>query len=224
MAKSALSCLESRDRRDVWNAGLLHGCRFDGEYDIPTLQACNCVPTRLIAFTDASIKKADDAYVHFYEDDYKFERIWRNPKRYLPLIQAYGGAIAPDFSVYREMPLLLQMYNIFRSRSIGYWWARNGINVIPNVRWGNERTYSLCFDGLPKNSIVAIGTHGCVRRIDDRRYFNNSFMEMLDRINPKTVIVYGSASEKLFPPLFVCNIEIICFESEFSRSRKRKAV
>jgi len=221
--KNNLISKEQRDRRDVWNADLLRGCKFVGKYEMPALSACGYVPQKLTSFSDAKIKSADDTYIHCYVDDYKFERIWRMPHKYLPLMQAYGGAITPDFSVYREMPLMQQAYNIYRSRAVGYWWSRNGVKVIPNARWGDKRTYDFCFDGLPNNSVIAVGTHGCVKSCDDRRYFVEGFMKMLEVISPKTVLVYGSASDKIFPPLFVCGVEIIKYESEFSRSRKRGA-
>ena len=215
-----------RDRCDVWNAELLHGCKYDGDYDMPVLPICDIVPQSLIAFTKARAKSknADGSFVHCYEDDYKFECLWRQSKRYLPLMKSYGGAIAPDFSVYREMPIAQQIFNVFRSRAMGYGWTRNGIHVIPNVRWGDERTHKFCFDGLPTNSVLAVGTHGCVKHIDDRHYFIDGFMAMLERLCPKAIVVYGSASDKIFPPLFACNVEIIRFESDFSRSRKKGMV
>jgi len=224
MPKTDLLSDISHDRRDVWNAGLLRGCKFEGKYEMPALPACEYIPEKLTSFTDAKIKAADNAFIHYFEDDYKFEQIWKTPKKYLPLKQAYGGAIAPDFSVYREMPLLQQAYNIFRSRVIGYWWAKNDIRVIPSARWGDRRTYDFCFDGLPKKSVIAVGTHGCVKHFDDKRYFVDGFMKMLEVIMPKTVLVYGSTSDKIFPPLFVYGVEIIGYESDFSRSRKRMVV
>lgn len=30
--------------------------------------------------------------------------------------------------------------------------AKNGVDVIPNVRWGDERTFAFCFDGIPMES------------------------------------------------------------------------
>jgi hypothetical protein len=211
------------DRRDVWNAKLLHWCKFDGKYEMPAIPVCNVVPHKLTAFTEAKTSNGDGSFLHFYMDAYRYERIWRNPMPYLPRVQAYAGAIAPDFSVYREMPLVQQMFNIYRSRVIGYWWSRNGVVVVPNARWGDERTYEFCFDGLPKNSVVAVGTHGCVKHIDDRRHFFNGFMVMLERIQPKAIIIYGSASDKIIPPLFVCKVKIIRFESDFSRLHKKEA-
>jgi hypothetical protein len=212
------------DRRDVWNANLLRGCKYVGKYGMPMMAACDCVPPGVTAFSDASTKKANDTFLHFYEDDYRFERIWRNPKRYLPRVQAYGGAIAPDFSIYREMPRAVQIYNIFRNRAVGYWWSRNGVKVIPNVSWGDEQSYEFCFDGIPQNSLVAIGTHGWVKRVSDRRYFIEGFLKMRDILNPTRIIVYGSASDRIIPPLFAYGVEIIRFESKFSLAHTKKVV
>jgi len=223
MPRAAILSPKLCDRRDIWNAELLRWCSYDGEYEMPVLPACNTIPQRLTAFTDAKIKKADSAFIHFYEDDYKFECIWRTPNRYLPLLQAYGGAIAPDFSVYREMPLPQQVYNIYKSRAVSYWLTRNGVSVIPNVRWGDQRTY-FCFDGLQKNSVLAVGTYGCVKHLDDRRCFTDGFMVMFDRLQPKAIVVYGSTSDKIFLPLFTCNAEIVHFDSDFSLSHKKVVV
>ena len=89
---------------------------------------------------------------HFFEDDYLFERLWRNPKIYLPILKQYNGVILPDFSLYRDMPLVMQLWNIYRSRAIGCWLQSNGIKVIPDVRFGDERTYHCCFVIFNKKS------------------------------------------------------------------------
>lgn len=39
--------------------------------------------------------------VHFYKDDYQFERFWNNPDKYIPLLQQFGAVCSPDFSLYR---------------------------------------------------------------------------------------------------------------------------
>jgi hypothetical protein len=224
MPKNHLINASLRDRRDVWNADLQKLCKYDGYFEMPVLPVCHEIPQKLTAFSKAKIETADASFLHFFEDDYKFERIWRDPHRYLSRIQAYGGVISPDFSVYREMPLLQQMYNIFRSRVIGQWLSRNGVIVVPNIRWGDERTYDCCFDGLPKNSVLAIGTHGCAKHIDDRRCLFDGLMIMRERLQPKAIVVYGSSSERILPPLFMSGIELISFKSDYSLSRQREAV
>lgn len=49
------------------------------------------------------IRNAEVAY--FSKDDFKFNRIWNNPKRYLEFLKNFKGIISPDFSLYRNMPL-----------------------------------------------------------------------------------------------------------------------
>ncbi len=96
--------------------------------------------------------------------------------------------ISPDFSLYRDLPLGVQLWNTYRGRAIGHWLARNGIEVIPNVRWGDERSYAFCFDGVQAGKPVAVGTYGCIgapfdrRHREDRLYFRKGLEAMLDRL------------------------------------------
>ena len=53
------------------------------------------------------------------------------------------------------------------NRAVGCYLQSHGVYVIPNVRWGDERSYTtvelpekFAFLGVPKNSIVSIGTYG----------------------------------------------------------------
>jgi len=214
------------NRRDVWNAELLRGCQFTGKYEFPILPVCNTVPETLIAFSDTRTNLGDGSFIHTFEDDYKFEQIWRYPRRSLARVKAYGGAIAPDFSVYRAMPLAEQIHNVYRSRAIGYWWSQEGMTVIPSVRWGDSRTFEFCFDGIPKGSVVATGTHGCVKRRSDKQHFADGFLIMLERIRPKVVIIYGSDNDCFIPSLFVngYDVEILTFQSKISKAHMKKAM
>ncbi len=60
-----------------------------------------------------------------------FERIWTTPNKYLPIIKKFRGVITPDFSVYRDMPLVMQQWNIYRSRAIGHWLQEKRCNGYP---------------------------------------------------------------------------------------------
>jgi len=208
-------------KKDVFHAWLVEDANFDGKWEMPSIPGVDCRPSKMVSFVEAiSQKNCFDGWVHFYLDDYKFERIWNRPKDYLRRLKKYEGVISPDFSLYRDMPLVMQTWNTYRNRAIGYWLSKNGIRVIPNVRWGDERTYEFCFDGLPQNSVVAVGTHGCVKRREDRGFFENGFLTMLERIHPAEVIVYGRKNDKIFPPLFThaYGVKIVSFESDFSLS------
>lgn len=133
----------------------------------------------------------------------------------------YKGVISPDFSLYRNMPLVMQMWNTYRGRAIAVWLQNNGIEIIPNIRFGDERTFSFCFDGVEENKTVAIGTHGCIKRKEDQTFLKIGIAQMVQRLYPKTIIVYGSAPDSVFKPYTNMGINVIAFESEFSKSRKQ---
>ena len=63
----------------------------------------------MIAFSKAISSKDYEQWVHFYEDDHLFERLWNNPRKYLPILERFQGVILPDFSLYRDMPLVMQL-------------------------------------------------------------------------------------------------------------------
>ena len=110
-------------------------------------------------------------WVHFYIHDDRFEKIWKTPKDYLERLKKYAGIITPDFSVYIGMPYVMQTWNTYRNRTIGYCLQNNGIKIIPNVRWGDERTYDFAFEGLEKGGNFAVSTNGCLQDKFNREYF-----------------------------------------------------
>ena len=136
--------------------------------------------------------KTDDAsnigsVVHFFQDDYKFECLWNNPKPRLSKLKQYAAIMTPQFSIYTEMPAALHMYNIFRSRWVGAYYQAQGLHVIPTVYWGLPQSYWFCFDGIEKGSTVAVTTLG-VRKEKD--FFLQGYNEMLRRIEPENIICY----------------------------------
>lgn len=60
---------------------------------------------------------------------------------------------------------------------------KQGIPVIPNIRWSDEKSFEYCFLGVPKHSIVSKSTHGCIR--------SSTQKEMFKQLEPAAVIVHG---------------------------------
>ena len=81
--------------------------------------------------------------------------------------------------------------------------------------------YNFCFDGIEKFKTVAVGTHGCIKCRVDKDYFKKGLAELVKRLSPKTIIVYGATPNDIFKVYKDAGIEIISFESEFSKSRKQ---
>lgn len=151
----------------------------------------------LIGFDRA--KPDDDKHhnrmVHFFLYDYKFERVWKQPEADLEKLSNYRAVLSPDFSMYLEMNPTMQLYNTFRNRWCGAYWASKGVRVIPTVNWGDESTFDFCFLGIEKGSTVAISTYMATEHnnhSDQKEWFMAGYREMLRRIQPEKIICYNS--------------------------------
>lgn len=184
--------------KDVFHAFLVEDAEFEGELEIPCIKEVDYIPNKFISFSRAIAEDNHNQWVHFYEDDVRFERLWNRPNRYLPILKKFNGVITPDFSVYRDMPLIEQQWNIYRSRAIGHWLQKNEVPVITNVRWGDERTFELSCVGVPTNSIIAVGSHGCIKNVEDKKYFIDGLDYVVKRLAPKTLVVYGTVPDSIF--------------------------
>ncbi len=222
--------------KDIWNAYMADGAIYS-PHDIPFCPTTATeLPHALVTWEEAkAIYKKNisagsdfkcDAYVCFYIDDYKFDGprgIWHDSEHALFVLCHFAGVITPDFSTYQDFPEPLKIYATYRMRLMGYWLGRNGIAVINNVRWGTEETFSYCFDGIPKNSIVCIGTvGGSPRKIEDRDRFESGLRKMIRVLQPHTIIVYGSANYKCFDDLKSQGINIVAFQSQMSSAFERR--
>lgn len=212
------------DRKDVFRAGLVEHARFEGPWEIPVIPSSNHIPDKLLPFDHALSQNRFDHFVHFYIDDERFERIWKRPGDYLERLSKFAGVLSPDFSLYRDLPLGIQLWNTYRGRALGHWLARNGVEVIPNVRWGDERSYAFCFDGIQPEKPVAVGTHGCIQHREDKFYFQKGLEAMLERLRPSAVVVYGFVPAKLFQPCTDAGIPIHQFDSTLQMVHHRRAV
>lgn len=73
----------------------------------------------------------------------------------------------------------------------------NGLDVIPNVSWATEDTYDWCFDGLPKNSVLAVSTNGCIKDKTAYKLFLKGYKEMVKRLGPTKVVLVGPMPKEL---------------------------
>lgn len=208
---------------DVFNTYLLHDAEYAGELEMPALKPQQALPNKLVPFSKAMAKSFTDrnCWICFYEHDIKFMRLWRHPEKYLPKMLEFNGIISPDFSMYRNMPAILQYWSCFMGRAIAHRYQADGGIVIPNVRLSDERSHRYCLDGLPRNSTIAIGTHGCIKRVEDRLHTTMSVREAVRRLSPVRIVVYGSAPDDVFASAIERNIQIVEFKSLFSQTHKK---
>ena len=173
--------------------------RFAGDnpLDIPKLThtPLRRVPDWLIPYRQRSVdrEKVKGAGLHFFVEDYRFEAVWNRPGQVLKGLQTYEAVLTPDFSLYRDWPLVAQMWNVYRSRWCGAYWQANGLTVIPTVSWSTAASYEFCFLGIPRHSVVAVATVGLRWRQDETAHalFVSGFREMVRQLSPSLVLCYG---------------------------------
>ena len=177
------------------NMFLRNDFKGKGIFEIPIIKKEN------ISLKDLSLIGYDklstnnyDKIVHFFLDDYKFESLWNNPEPRIERLSKYKAVLSPQFSLYKEIPMSLKIFNTFRNRWCGAYFQKKGIKVIPSLSWGESDTFWFCFDGIEKGSIVAVSTLG-VRK--EKELFMQGYHELLRKIQPSAIICYGKPFEEM---------------------------
>ncbi len=208
----------------------------DNRWGIPELTHTSLphLPRHLLPYGQRvrTVEPLASVAIHFFLDDYRFERVWNRPFKALTFLKGYEMALTPDFSLYHDWPLTLQLWNTYRSRWCGCFWQAQGLTVIPTVSWGTEESYRFCFTGIPRRSVVAISTVGVdFRHLLTHYLFVNGYREMVKRLEPVQVLCYGllpfSCSElvpvRTYPPYWT-RIRAMRRESDKAMGRGGDAV
>ena len=212
--------LKNTPWNDVFHTSMVDGAKFSTQYEFPILQKSTYTTQQAIPFEKGLRSRNKNQWIHFYTHDRNFECLWRTPERYLSALQSFQGVITTDYSLYREMPLAMQIWNTYRNRAIAFWMQKNNIPIIPNIRWSDERTYSFAFEGIPRNSVVAVSTCGCIRKPLDRLYFKKGLLEMLAVLQPSAIVAYSSAPKAIFDEVQTCEIPVFLIENYQKTVRK----
>ena len=174
----------------------------DNYYGFPNMEPTQTYGDKLLRFCDW--KEVDDPenwIAHWYYDDYKFIAAWKDPDKYLERLKRFKAVISPDFSLYTDFPRALQILSCYRRQWCGAYWQSKGIDVIPDVVWGDEESFKWCFDGIPERSVVAVSAVGVTNDAEwngkQGDIFRAGYNAMLDKLKPTKIIFYGSAVEGL---------------------------
>lgn len=200
---------------EAYNMRLFNEFDCSEKWQMPIIRCDDYIPKRLIGFNYAKSSEDKNTGIHFFVDDYQFERCWNNPQEYLEILSDYECVLSPDFSLYLDMALPVKMWNIYRSRLLGQYWQNNGLKVIPTISWAEEKTFDFAFEGIPEKSIVAVSTIGVKREDECFKYFKSGMDEMIKRIKPKTILCYGGKVDYDFK-----NIKVIYYENEVTERMK----
>lgn len=176
-----------RTTRNSFNFELLEGATFEGKFDIPIILGTQIIPDKIIPFDKAlQEKKPEDKFVHFYINDFQFDRIWNKPNKYIKILKKFAGVISPDFSMFIDMPNTTNIFAHYKRMVLSHFYQQNGITVIPSFSSAGEKSYEWCFDGLPKNSVIFVSSVG-VEKIP----FIESIYLMNKKLQPSKILMYG---------------------------------
>ncbi len=184
---------DERERtNDAYNLGIVDFSNMTNDFwQMPVIRNDGYIPGELIGFNYAKTSKRKDVGIHFYVDDYQFERVWNAPEKYVDILREYECILSPDFSLYMDMPMPMKIWNIYRSRQIGAYYQSQGIKVIPTLSWAEDATFEFCFLGIPEGSIVSVSTVGVKEDQDALAVWHSGMRKAIEMIKPSAVLVYG---------------------------------
>ncbi len=169
-----------------------------GDYDLPLIkkQDIDIEKIELMNFNNTKYNDTRNKHktIQFFTYDYKFDYVYSHPEFAVEKLKQYYCLLSPDYSLYTDMSLSLQIKNTFKNRWCGVYFQSLGLRVIPTIEWSDERSFKFCFDGVEKGSVVAVSTYG-KQKIEEE--FMKGYNKMLEIIKPSDIICY----EKPFPKM-----------------------
>lgn len=204
---------------DGFQAYLTEGAVLVGDCGIPMLMDLKNtqIPRDVVPFSKLNTNKDKRKYVHFYLHDKEFSTVLTATTRYLDRLKLYDGVITPDCTMLIGQSPCLQQANTYMNRAVGFFLQKNGIPVIPNIRWSDESSFEYCFLGVPKGSIVSVSTHGCLKSSEQKQMFKTGMVAMLEEIEPQAVLVHGFMPDSVFGD-FKDAVPLYRYASEFERT------
>jgi hypothetical protein len=163
---------------------------IDFEEDYPLI---NCQKLEFDTVVNCNDTKhySPTSLISTYLDDYHLERYWNRLEHYIPRMAAAAGAMSPNYSMLIGMPDPMLRWQTYRSRFVGYIWQKAGVNVVPTICWSDKKCFSYCFEGVAKNSIVAVSSIGMTNDTQ-LPYFMDGYNAMIETLEPKEIIFMAS--------------------------------
>ena len=196
-----------REPDDLRRSRLATGASFDGIFEIPFIAPPHIdeLPEVAIPFSKRSYSRNHAELLVFNEYEEEFQELVENPDAFLEELREFPAVFSPDLSLYRNAPLAAQITNVYDSRLTGSFLQRNGVNVIPFIRWGDERSFTtmelpepFALLGASEGSAIGVGPYGCVKSHADQEIFRAGLIAAIERIRPCMVLSYGPKPDRVF--------------------------
>ena len=201
-------------RSERFNNNLSILCDVTGKYDIPPIAPEEYEPCEFIGFNYAKgCSDRGTTGVHFFIDDYQFERVWNQCEKYLDFLSEFKAVASPDYSMFTDWPYPVQMFNHYRKHYIANRLQARGVKVYPTISWSTESSYEFCFEGEPRGATVIVSSVGTQKNPGARKLFMQGYREMMRRLEPKVILFHGDVPDE-------CQGNIVrmkAFQKKFAR-------
>jgi hypothetical protein len=175
--------------------------------------------------SDALPDNCNNSFLGFYVDDRRFDSIWfdavKNLKKIISL--NFTAVIEPDFSVWRDEPRALQIYNRYRSQWIARYYQEAGIKIIPSLSWSDDESHKFCLCGIPEN--VKLVSVQCRTSVDStgKKLFERGIKNQLEKINPESIMIYGGECHRdWLKPIIEPMVDNVFYLSDFMKEKRKK--
>lgn len=190
-----------KEVKDNFQAFLVEDAKFVSQEEYPLLEEWMISeepPNKIIPFNKIKeVKNIEEYYICFYCRDEDFKKVKINPRQYVDMFRRSKGIIGLDFSVHTDMPLIKQKSQLNDNLSLTYFFGKSGVSIIPNIRYGSEKTKKDYLKSVPKGSMIAFGTYGFIKTIKEQNVWFDVILDVIRIIEPKSVIIYGSLPQDL---------------------------
>ena len=188
--------------RDSFQAFLVDGASFTDDEEYPIIENWmipDIPPNTIITFSEAINYHGNlsEYYVCFYAQDETFERIRKNPKKYVSFFKRCAGIIGFDYSVHTDMPIIKQKSQMNDNLSLTYYYGKQGNRVIPNIRCGIDELLPEFLTSIPKKSLIAIGTYGFIKEKQQKAEWYCFIETIIKELEPSGIVVYGTLTKKI---------------------------
>lgn len=105
--------------------------------------------------------------------------------------------ISPDYSMCGDIPEVINIYNIFKSRlvSLGLTLLFDKL-VIPNITYASRKSFSYMLDGLEDCYVIAFSTKGSLKDKRQKELLIEAIKYTVDHLhNLKQILVYDVSSD-----------------------------
>lgn len=157
------------------------------------------IPENLKPYAFAQpIRTTRPLLIHFHTDDHRFQIVWNEPTRGLNSVcrEQVWAACSPDFSLWLEYPLAMQIWNTYRNRWVARLWQQHGVIVIPTVNWSWGGSFNFCFLGVAQHQILTLRTTKRLT-VKEKNNFLRGYRKMLDVLEPRHILWFGDIYDEI---------------------------